>query len=100
MVEDGGDATCTDGATLSWRRFDEMHEASNVVHATLGALGDSSEGEAYPCTIAGEVARCEEHPRATAGLAYVDGKPVAILCLGVEGARSHSLCKAIMLPIR
>lgn len=98
-VEDGVDAKCTDGASVSWRKFEEMDEATNMLSATLQALGDESEGEAYPCTIAGEKARCEEHEQAAAGLAYVDGKPVAVLCLNVKGARSHSLCRAVLAPL-
>lgn len=98
MVSDGGNATCDDGASLSWRRYELVEEAASIIPATLAALGDSSEGVAYPCTIAGERGRCEQHPRAAAGLAYVDGKPIAVLCLGVTGPRTHSLCKAVMVP--
>lgn len=99
MQSDGGDVTCRDGALLSWRRYDDVNEAMGIVQATLLALGDTSEGTPYPCTIGGERARCEAHPRAAAGLSYLDGKPVAVLCLGVEDARSHSLCGAIMPPV-
>jgi hypothetical protein len=99
-VDDGVDAKCEDGASLSWRKFEEMSEATSMLHATLEALGDSSEGEAYPCTIAGESAQCEEHERAAAGLAYVDAKPIAVLCLNVDAPRAHSLCKAVLVPKR
>ena len=91
--------SCSDGATLSWRRFEQMEEATSTVQATLEALGDSSEGEPYPCTIAGETARCEEHPRAAAGIAFIDGKPVAVLCLGIANARTSSACRALMEPL-
>lgn len=100
VVEDGVDAKCSDGASLSWRKLEEMSEASSMLHATLEALGTTTEGEPYPCTIAGESAQCEEHERAAAGLAYVDGKPVAILCLNVDHPRAHSLCKAVLVPKR
>lgn len=99
-VEDGVDVRCADGASLSWRKFDEMNEATNMLHATLEALGSTDDGEAYACTIAGESGQCEEHERAVAGLAYVDAKPVAILCLNVNGPRTHSLCRAVLVPAR
>lgn len=99
-VEDGVDAHCADGSSLSWRKFEEMSEATSMLHATLEALGTSSEGEAYACTIAGESGQCEEHDRAAAGLAYVDAKPVAILCLNVDTPRTHSLCKAVLVPAK
>jgi hypothetical protein len=99
-VDGGVDAKCQDGASLSWRTFEEMSEATSMLHATLEALGNSGEGETYPCTIAGESAQCEEHERAAAGIAYVDAKPVAILCLNVEAPRAHSLCKAVLVPAK
>lgn len=99
-VEDGVDAKCEDGSSLSWRKFEEMSEATSMLHATLEALGDTSEGDSYPCTIAGESATCEEHERAAAGLAYVDAKPIAVLCLNVDAPRAHSLCKAVLVPKR
>lgn len=95
---DGADASCSDGVSLSWRRYAEMSEATEAVQATLIGLGDADDGEAFACTIVGEAAQCESHPRAVAGVAYLDGKPVAVLCLGVVDALHHSLCKSIIVP--
>ncbi len=96
LVPGGGDASCKDGVTMSWRRYGRMEDATNAVAATLDALGDGSEGRPVRCTIAGEPAQCEVHPRAVAGITYLDGKPLAVLCLGVADALHNSLCGAVM----
>ena len=92
---DGGDATCVDGASLSWRKLDSMGDASELLTGTLAALG-LADGQPYPCTLAGEVGQCEDRGSAVAGLAYLDGAPVAVACLGAKDARTHALCTSIM----
>ncbi|OGQ10052.1 MAG: hypothetical protein A2138_21740 [Deltaproteobacteria bacterium RBG_16_71_12] len=91
---DGGDASCDDGASLSWRRLATMDEASAALVGTLAAL-DLTEGVPFPCTVAGEPGQCEDHGGAIAGLAYLDGAPVAVACF-TRGARAHALCGAIV----
>jgi hypothetical protein len=98
-VADGGDASCSDGTSLSWRRFDDMQEAARGVEATLAALGESEASTPYGCTIVGEAAQCAEHEHAVAGLTYVDGKAVTVLCVGPRATRDHSLCKALLHPV-
>lgn len=93
---DGGDASCTDGASLSWRKLATMEEASETLVATLAAL-DFTEGAPYPCTVASEPGRCEDHGGAAAGLCYLDAAPVAVACFAVD-AKTHSLCAAVLRP--
>jgi hypothetical protein len=97
--DDGGaDAKCKDGASLTWRKFNDMDEASQTVNATLAALGDEDDGDGFACTIVGEVGRCEAHAHGLAGLTYLDGKALAVLCVGVSDPVHHSLCRALMQP--
>lgn len=95
MRPDGGDASCGDGATLSWRKLDSMEEASELLTATLAALG-LTEGQPFACTLVGEVGQCEDFGGAVAALAYLDGTAVAATCLGVSAAREHALCRAVL----
>jgi hypothetical protein len=97
-MADGGDASCDDGVSLSWRRYEAMEEATETLASTLAALGEEEAVESFSCTVAGEVARCALHRHAVAGLTYLDGKPLAILCIGTSDPRSHSLCRALILP--
>lgn len=97
-ADDGGDAMCRDGTSLSWRRFDEMSEATQAVEATLAGVGVTEDAASYACTIVGEVGRCAEHPEAVAGITYVDGKPVAVLCVGVMVTRENSVCRTLLIP--
>jgi hypothetical protein len=94
---DGGDATCKDGVSLSWRAYEEMEEATQAVEATLDALGVADDPSNFSCTIAGETAQCAEHAHAVAGITYVDGKAVAVLCLDEHASRDHSLCRAVLI---
>ncbi|MBI1944748.1 MAG: hypothetical protein HYS27_03575 [Deltaproteobacteria bacterium] len=91
---DGGDATCDDGATMSWRKLRTMEEASEALVGTLAAL-DLTDGAAFPCTVAGEVGQCEDHGNAVAALVYLDGAPVAVACFAPE-AKAHPLCVALV----
>lgn len=96
LLDDGGDATCADNASLSWRRLETMEEAAAQLTGTLAAL-DLVEGQPFPCTVMGEVGQCEDHGRAVAGLSWLDGAPVAVACFA-PGAREHALCRAIVRP--
>lgn len=96
LAADGGDASCGEGASLSWRKLETMDEAAAQLTATLAAL-DLTEGEPYPCTLAGELAQCEDHGGAVAGLTYLDGAPVAVACFAPR-AREHALCKSLLRP--
>lgn len=93
-LPDGGDASCDDGASLSWRRLATMEEASEALVGTLAAL-DLTTGAPFPCTVAGEVGSCEDHGGAVAGLAYLDGVAVAVACFAPK-AKNHALCLAVV----
>lgn len=94
LLPDGGDASCADGASLSWRKLDSMEEASAQLTATLAAF-ELVDGQALSCTLMGEAAQCEDHGRALAGLSYLDGAPVAVACFA-PAARDHALCRAVL----
>lgn len=94
LQADGGDVSCADGASLSWRRLDSMEEASAQLTATLAAF-ELVDGQAFSCTLMGEAAQCEDHGRALAGLSYLDGAPVAVACFG-PAAKDHALCRAVL----
>lgn len=94
---DGGEARCRDGTHLVWRRFEEMAAAVQMIEASLMSVGIEGDGESFPCTVFGEVARCAAHPGAVAGLTYLDGKAVGALCIGAEAARSHVGCSALLM---
>jgi hypothetical protein len=95
MLAEGADASCEDGASASWRKFETMEEATETVTSTLAALGSEVEPEPFNCVVGGETAQCEDHETAVAGLTYIDGKPVGVLCLA---PMEHALCKALIHP--
>jgi hypothetical protein len=91
-----GAARCDDGVQLTWGVHASMEDAVQVLQAQLDAAGEGADGAPFACTILGEVGQCEQRARAIAGASYIDGEPVAVVCLGAADLKKHGACRALI----